>query len=731
MKDIARLAKVSYGTVSNVLNQRGNVNSEKIRAVEDAIRQLKYSSNALAQKLRQEKNRHTAFIMPDIDQGIYRAFYTNLKTMLEGIDYDTSLHLTGSSPDTERDCIKSALSNRSEYIVSFTCTDDPDEYSASHAKVIFVNNPFISPLKNQASIYFDFEEAASAFAEKISRGKSKNIAFFLDSMNVPANRAFFHSLEKLTLGRLLTLEPFVYDSRQVYQGAINILEHSPAFDLVITSNPGYAEKLTRAQALLERELPAILTFGMSETIPPRFCQRYAFDYRELARRVFSVIQDAQEGKRLPDQPLKIRAQGFVRGFVNLDLKSRGEDRELNMLTVASPTAGVLKTLAPFFKRCTGIRLKIAALPYEELFQLLSTDKVANVDLIRIDMAWRSKFEKEYYRPLENLTHKIKPLENSFVPAIKEVYAPDTRGLYSMPFDPSIQLLFYRRDLFENSTIKRKYYEKVKKQLKVPETFKEYAETAAFFTASLNVDSPIRFGTTMVYGSAIVAACELLPRLKSMGGSFFDKPGRLRINSDVFKEALDDYLEMKRYSDPEIHYWWDNALKSFSSGLSAMTIIFSNHTSGIIHSNDSGLFLKAGAAPVPGGCPLLGGGSIGISRQSKNTDRCIEFFNWAYSDEIANMISLLGGFSPCKSVYANEEILEVYPWFRNMESEFRRGWRDIGSKHYSGFDNIQFERILGNAVRNAALGFVSSAEALDSAQKQCEKELGTDKKSSRG
>ena len=38
--DVARLAGVSQGTVSNVLNGKGNVSSEKIRIVEDAARQL-------------------------------------------------------------------------------------------------------------------------------------------------------------------------------------------------------------------------------------------------------------------------------------------------------------------------------------------------------------------------------------------------------------------------------------------------------------------------------------------------------------------------------------------------------------------------------------------------------------------------------------------------------------------------------------------------------------------
>ncbi|RJK68100.1 hypothetical protein CMV60_05555 [Serratia marcescens] len=42
IKDIAKLAGVSHGTVSNVLNGRGNVSVKKINAVMDAARQLDY-----------------------------------------------------------------------------------------------------------------------------------------------------------------------------------------------------------------------------------------------------------------------------------------------------------------------------------------------------------------------------------------------------------------------------------------------------------------------------------------------------------------------------------------------------------------------------------------------------------------------------------------------------------------------------------------------------------------
>lgn len=51
--------------------------------------------------------------------------------------------------------------------------------------------------------------------------------------------------------------------------------------------------------------------------------------------------------------------------------------------------------------------------------------------------------------------------------------------YALPITPSTQLLFYRKDLFENTVIKRLYSEKYKAELKIPKTFEEYNKLRSF------------------------------------------------------------------------------------------------------------------------------------------------------------------------------------------------------------------------------------------------------------
>ncbi|GMO42842.1 MAG: hypothetical protein Pg6C_04450 [Treponemataceae bacterium] len=137
MKDIAELAGVSHGTVSNVMNGKGNVSSKKIRMVEDAVRHLGYNANAQAQKLRRENTRHLSLILPDIEQQVYSVFFACIKSLFEEAGYDVSLYLTAGSSETERFCLQRALSNRPEYIVAVSCAENADDYRDIGAKVVF------------------------------------------------------------------------------------------------------------------------------------------------------------------------------------------------------------------------------------------------------------------------------------------------------------------------------------------------------------------------------------------------------------------------------------------------------------------------------------------------------------------------------------------------------------------------------------------------------------------
>ena len=74
IKDIAREAGVSQGTVSNVLNGKGNVSSDKILLVERAAAKLGYTINQRAKTLRKGSSNLLAVILPNIYDQCYTDF---------------------------------------------------------------------------------------------------------------------------------------------------------------------------------------------------------------------------------------------------------------------------------------------------------------------------------------------------------------------------------------------------------------------------------------------------------------------------------------------------------------------------------------------------------------------------------------------------------------------------------------------------------------------------------
>lgn len=75
IKDIAREAGVSHGTVSNVINGRGNVSVEKIRLVWQAAEKLGYKINAKAKSLRLGKEHTIAVLLPGIEYPHWAVMY--------------------------------------------------------------------------------------------------------------------------------------------------------------------------------------------------------------------------------------------------------------------------------------------------------------------------------------------------------------------------------------------------------------------------------------------------------------------------------------------------------------------------------------------------------------------------------------------------------------------------------------------------------------------------------
>ncbi|TMJ37774.1 MAG: LacI family transcriptional regulator [Alphaproteobacteria bacterium] len=100
IQDIARLARVSLGTVSNVLNARPSVKEELVLRVNAAAQKLGYRRNANAASLRSNQTDMIAVAVPNIEN----AFFSEIVSSIEhlGIAERKGVMFLTTSEDQER-----------------------------------------------------------------------------------------------------------------------------------------------------------------------------------------------------------------------------------------------------------------------------------------------------------------------------------------------------------------------------------------------------------------------------------------------------------------------------------------------------------------------------------------------------------------------------------------------------------------------------------------------------
>lgn len=722
IKDIAVKAGVSHGTVSNVLNKRGNVSAEKIYLVERAAEELGYKLNVQAQQLRSGSTKIVCVILPRLDIKRYHDFYSILEKELRHSGYQVQVFLTDDIEYQEEQIMKQIVSINPKcvIVVSSFIHDRNKIYSESTIPFLFVERKVKGIGKNENFISFDFKKIGQDLALEILKESGKKVAILCNNQDYSCNKEMIKSIFD-------ELEPLSYEidvystkkSMYLYQ-AFKILNSKKEYDIILTTNEEEMEYIHIAQQYhLKQKLPILYSIVSKNIGIKDQIRRYSLDYRKLGLKIAQCI--AQEKNNLDLSLVGIENDGFSYQLPEERLPS--EEKVLNILTIKNRTNTVLRWLIPDFYKKTGIRVNLVEVPYDELHKIIHMDMEYSLyDLIRVDMAWLPQIGKSIFRDLDPKEKDISLIKDKLIPDLSKDYYEIDHVMYAFPFDISVQMLFYQKDLFQDELVKREFFECYKRKLEIPKNFEEYNEVARFFTKKYRNSSPTQYGTCATYGSAMVTASDFLPRFREGKKSIWNKMGEVKIDTEDMKNALENYVEMCQYTNGESYSWWNETVMNFIEGNTAFHILFSNYASDMFCNSDSKVKGKIGVTQIPGESPLIGGGSIGIVNSSKRYEEAIQFLQWIYSDEVATLIAFLGGYICNKSLSENVELMEQYPWLKEMESSLKKGWRIEKNKKDEVIDELKFEILFGTMIRNVVLGLETIEEGLKKVQKQCEIEF---------
>lgn len=224
---------------------------------------------------------------------------------------------------------------------------------------------------------------------------------------------------------------------------------------------------------------------------------------------------------------------------------------------------------PEFTEATGIRVEYellaeSAMEQREMLDFSShtgTYDVTNVHFWYIPQFARAK----YIEPLDPLIAtqsdpRWKSIDD-FVPSYLEAMKHDGK-IYGLPFQGIVQILYYRKDLFE------------KYNIKIPTTMTELMAAAKALTLDVDKDGKIDIYGYTDRGSADPASfMSPVGWIYAWGVSFLDKDMKPQLNTPQAVAAVTHYVTLlKEYGPPgQANMGWAEAEQALLSGKAAMHI----------------------------------------------------------------------------------------------------------------------------------------------------------------
>lgn len=719
--DVAKLAGVSQGTVSNVLNGKGNVSSEKIRLVEEAARQLGFTINERARMLRKGSSNIITVILPNIEFIQYREFYNSLKSYAQKKGYGAELLISNDNPQEELELIQKSRALMAEGVVTLTClqgAEDPYK-QAGFEKVCFVERK--PPFEGDYS-GFDYRMAGVQMAEKVLEKAYRHIAVVTASERFSNEREYLEGFfQVMDQENGCSVQKVTTDVLRISHSILNLFNSGEKVDAIITTNMGFAEKIRQIyKAFFGDSEIRIHTLSPAYSLPEKDFSKYELNYSLLGRETASRI--IETNKKDFRAGVHLLENDGERQWKNIHLKQKAASH-LNVLTLEGPEGNLMKGLAKMYTEKTGTQINVAVFSYDEIYeQFIHAETSDLFDVLRLDVTWLSWMADRLLLPLDTLDPDIGSVFPEYLPSLADHYSLFNHRPYALPFTPSAQLFFYRKDLFENVAIKRIYSERFREELKLPSDFREFNQIARFFYEESGYTPTVRYGTNLTLGSTGVAATEFLTRYFSHQEHLVYQNGRVFIDNDTGKQAMEELLEAQKYAPAQPARWWTDLARSFSDGEVAMAVMFSNYASEILASR-SKIVGNIGFCMVPGGNPIVGGGSLGISRNSRHPEDALAYIKWMTREPISSAMASLGSVSPCARTYSKYDIIDTFPWLELSKDCFNRSrTRRQPEGEEKPFNEKKFLNIIGTAVKNVSMGFIPLEESLKRAQQLLDQEL---------
>lgn len=729
VKDVAQRAGVSLGTVSNVINGKTK-NQELIERVENAIAELGFRPDGKARSLKSTQSFMIGMVIGSLREPGIQTIISAVERTMQKQGYSVLIKMTGNNSILEKKHIESFLQLGVDGIIASgpgekKWMDYPD---ISKVPVVFLQEKF-NPERALNYICIDYEKGVRDFLRWCVAQNRKHVGIIIgehmmDEHNLSvAGREYGIRISCQLTGQNTPESGFKAAYELFYE---NGTEHSD-IDIILAGSTELFKGIRQAADILgyteNLKFACIKNSNWIEDSRVYDCI-IDISYLQAGERVAEKLLERMQEKERPGTVYEVIEAEFKRCDDKVSrpgIRSGIKEEYLDIAILNSDTAHVLQMISDTYIRSSGIPIRFHPYPYHELWHLVKEKeklKEQKIDAFMYDIIWKEELvEKDVLAEIADVEAAQESYYKDYIDNVLWAYGGYGDKLYGLPLLTGTQLLFYQKDLLEDSTLKRQFMQKYRYPLKTPEIWDEFRDIAEFFTRKYNAKSPVEYGTSLINSGNLYNSIEFLNILWSLGIDIIEE-NKLNLDHKLIHTALDQYRELYQYTSQKPCGSWDELAYEFKSGKVAMVILYDSYAFGL---NDSMVSKVAGnieSAVIPGKSPVLGGWGLGCLKGGSQYEQAKEYVTWACGAESDKLFSVLSGISGRKSFYLNRDLDNLYPWKKDILSSYSisRERNNIRLPGKTEINMMFYDEILGREIGKIIRGestAESSIEAIKS------------------
>lgn len=669
IKDVASTAGVSIATVSNYLNATKPVSPATARRIDRAIEQLQYTTNTAARNLRTRKSHEIGVILPNFDDPYYVQLFQGIEKAFSNSPYFLNIAFSYDSPEQEQRSADAFLSKQICGLILVSCqpgagTYYRDNFTSKGIPIVMVDRK-IHDLDANFVLMDSYFAVRGITADLFLRNR-KNIFLFSGPASFRCEesciRAFTdahrHAGFPLDTAQLVQLP---LTKEQGFSRTISLLKQAQP-EVILTTSSLLASGVIEALHLLGFAADDIPVITLGEEHWNKYTQTQATHSTsrpaiKLGNTAASLLLEQLINPQKPSEHVVLEDTSRKQSPSFSDIPTPAPEATplLRILMLNNPTVHTFAGLIKNFEHLTGIQTQITYLSHNAIFDEIQ-NHADQYDVMMFDIPWLSLLAQSGV--LEDLSQDVTRFDTTqFFPNCLSHFGVYQNRTYGIPFISAPQMLYYRKDLFEDPVLQTEFHRLTGGSLRPPLTLKEYNTVAEFFTC---------FTDAVGYGAGVAAAyneCfapELYFRLHTFQSQLFSRDGSVSFDNPQTHKAYHNFHQTLRYAAPNYLQSTDvSIVEDFLKGDTAMLITFPACLPNDTHLHQNSAMI--GQTLVPGRRPLLGGWSFGISRNTANCRHALEFLRWTCDETISNYFTLMGGQTAIASTYTNDEMVKLYPW----------------------------------------------------------------------